>query len=434
MAVDNPQHEPAIVTRLRDCMQALDELPDALAELSSGELEDVVSGLLRLRSRSEQLATLGARLASERGDVTASDAANTTQWIGNCAERASVPLPVHDAHTLATVADACLRGSAPVITDGLRAGTCTPEAAKTALREAAKVAPILPDVPRDEILGWYLGVDPALGQRGLQVFTRRLLADHDAERLDDEDAALERTESLRWFTTETGLTRLVAELAPVNAAMTKEAIVALSAPRPTSAGHAGAPQRGAERIRDDRTAAKRRADAFVALISAGARITDATSEKVGAAARVTVTIPLATLTKGIGSATTALGDVLDPGAARRLACDAEIIPVVLGSQSEPLDVGRSDRVASRGLRVAVSERDHGCTFPGCDRPPQFCEVHHVVPWAAGGDTSLLNSAMLCTTHHQIVHRLRYTAVVSAAAVVWDPTPGRMASGSGTDAA
>ncbi|WP_220093660.1 HNH endonuclease signature motif containing protein, partial [Flexivirga caeni] len=77
------------------------------------------------------------------------------------------------------------------------------------------------------------------------------------------------------------------------------------------------------------------------------------------------------------------------------------------------------------LRTAVITRDHGCTFPGCDRPPGMCEVHHVNPWWAGGETCLLNSAMLCAFHHHLVHRLGLLAAVTAAGVCWDLTPDRM---------
>ncbi|HWC24543.1 MAG TPA: HNH endonuclease signature motif containing protein, partial [Flexivirga sp.] len=109
----------------------------------------------------------------------------------------------------------------------------------------------------------------------------------------------------------------------------------------------------------------------------------------------------------------------------RFACTADLIPAVLGGPSQPLDVGRRERLATKAIRAAVILRDGGCTFPGCDRPPGFCEVHHVTPWWAGGDTSLADSALLCGRHHQTVHRQGYTAQVLPGRVEWDLTPGRM---------
>jgi len=103
-------------------------------------------------------------------------------------------------------------------------------------------------------------------------------------------------------------------------------------------------------------------------------------------------------------------------AARRLACDARIIPVVLGSCSEPLDIGRQSRIIPTGLRRAVNLRDTHCRFPGCDRPPSWCEGHHVIPWALGGTTCLNNIILLCQFHHTMVHEGRWR-------LVFNPTKG-----------
>lgn len=419
------------LTQLRACMTVLDDLPDALDQLNVSELADAMTTLLRLHSRSEQVATLAARFAGERGDVDSSDAANTTQWVANCADSAAAPLDVRDAHAIAFVADACQGENAGVVTHALRSGTCTPSVAKTALQESAKVEPIVPEVDRDQVLGWFLDLDPASGARGRTILTRQIFARYAPEELDKSDSTLERTESLSWRTTETGMTRLTAELAPINAAIVKEAVMALSAPQTQRDAHGASTTD--ERKPDERTPGKRRVDALVCLVSAGARLCDAEAAGIGSAARVTVTIPLNTLTSGLGSATTSTGDVLDPGTIRRLACDADLVPAVLGAKSEPLDVGRTKRLVPKGIRTAVTLRDGGCTFPGCDRPPGFCEVHHVVHWAAGGVTSLLNSAMLCTTHHQKVHRSGYSAVVTATGVEWDNTA-RMTTRHAHDAA
>ena len=95
------------------------------------------------------------------------------------------------------------------------------------------------------------------------------------------------------------------------------------------------------------------------------------------------------------------GADLSPAAARRLACDADILPAVLGGESELLDVGRSKRLFTGPLRWAVQHRDRHCLHPGCFRPPRWCDVHHVVPWHQGGSTSLANAALLCGVHHRL---------------------------------
>ena len=95
-----------------------------------------------------------------------------------------------------------------------------------------------------------------------------------------------------------------------------------------------------------------------------------------------------------------------PELTRRLACDAAVLRVVMAGRSEPLDVGRRTAVVSPALRRAVIARDRHCRFPGCDRPPAWCDAHHVRHWADGGSTSLENLLLLCRRHHRIVHARR----------------------------
>jgi hypothetical protein len=113
---------------------------------------------------------------------------------------------------------------------------------------------------------------------------------------------------------------------------------------------------------------------------------------------------LEALKAGLRGANLELGGHIGPGEVRRLSCDAQITPIVLGAQSEPLDVGREKRCATLAQRKAVAVRDGGCAHPGCDRPPSSCEVHHIVHWVHHGETKLDNLVMLCWTHHRMVHQ------------------------------
>ena len=94
---------------------------------------------------------------------------------------------------------------------------------------------------------------------------------------------------------------------------------------------------------------------------------------------------------------------LSVAAVRRLACDAELIPVCLGTQGEVLDVGRIARLVTPALWRALVARDRHCTFPGCTRPPVMCHAHHIVHWADGGRTSLDNLVLVCGEHHRVLH-------------------------------
>ena len=82
-----------------------------------------------------------------------------------------------------------------------------------------------------------------------------------------------------------------------------------------------------------------------------------------------------------------------------LATAAEIIPAVLNRSGAVLTLGRSRRIASRSQTLALAARDGGCSFPGCDLPPPWCERHHITAWIDGGGTDLDNLTLLCRYHH-----------------------------------
>jgi hypothetical protein len=126
--------------------------------------------------------------------------------------------------------------------------------------------------------------------------------------------------------------------------------------------------------------------------------------------------PRTRIIPGTGRALT--GDVLSPPTIRRIACDAGIIPIVLGTRGEPLDLGREKRLVTPGLRLALTTRDQGCSYPGCTIPAHWTDAHHVIHWIHGGPTSLLNTALLCRRHHTHVHRHRLTATVTTTTVTW----------------
>jgi len=159
---------------------------------------------------------------------------------------------------------------------------------------------------------------------------------------------------------------------------------------------------GGGRVADDRTAGQRRADALVEVC----RLALATTRLPGNGGdrpQVVVTVPFDPLTHRLGSGTLDSGDRVAPETARRIACDARILPAVLGGVGQPLDLGRERRLITGALRRALVLRDGGCAFPGCDRPPRWCDGHHVRHWADGGPTSLANAVLLCGYHHRLIH-------------------------------
>ena len=156
---------------------------------------------------------------------------------------------------------------------------------------------------------------------------------------------------------------------------------------------------------DVRTRAQQQADALVQLsdnqLASGTLPVLRTVKP-----HVVVTIPVEDLVaSGTGPATaaTGFGATISAARARWLACDGAVTRIVIGPEGQPLDLGRSHRVVPAHLRRAVEARDRHCVFAGCDAPAHWCDVHHLLHWAHGGDTSLANSGLLCERHHSKVH-------------------------------
>lgn len=155
------------------------------------------------------------------------------------------------------------------------------------------------------------------------------------------------------------------------------------------------------------TPAMRRADALMAMIHDHA-VRELAPASGGDRPRAVITLGYDTLRRAalddgdLAGRIVGTGEPVPAGVLRRWLCDAEILPVVLGGDSEVLDVGRAHRLATPSLRAALEVRDAGCVFPGCDQPPHMCHAHHIHPWWAGGRTCLGNLVLVCPHHHRIL--------------------------------
>ncbi|MGZ4455381.1 MAG: DUF222 domain-containing protein [Nocardioides sp.] len=127
----------------------------------------------------------------------------------------------------------------------------------------------------------------------------------------------------------------------------------------------------------------------------------------GTATTVMVTMRLDQLVSGLGATTLGTGGRVSAADVRRLACNADLVPVVLGAASEVLDVGRAARLFTSGQRKAMAVRDRGCRADGCTIPAAWCEAHHLLPWAQGGRTDLGDGLLLCSWHHHRAHDPAY---------------------------
>jgi Domain of unknown function (DUF222) len=159
-------------------------------------------------------------------------------------------------------------------------------------------------------------------------------------------------------------------------------------------------------VGDERSGIQRRADALVEL--ARQRLDAGTLSEVGGQKpHLSITASISTLMKEPGAAPADLewSEPITADTARRLACDCAKTRILLGPNSEPIDVGRCTRTIPPALRRALVVRDKRCRFPGCDRPPDWCDGHHLIHWIDGGETNLANTCLLCRRHHRFVHEL-----------------------------
>jgi hypothetical protein len=153
---------------------------------------------------------------------------------------------------------------------------------------------------------------------------------------------------------------------------------------------------------DEVTPGQRHADALIHLVADANRGHSAPS-LAGDRPTIMVTLDYQKLhDQAAQAARLPSGQPISAGDLRRLCCDANLIPAVLGGASQPLDVGRTQRFVTGPIRKALTLRDRHCCFPQCDRPAAECDAHHLRPWWDHGLTSLNNLVLLCPQHHALI--------------------------------
>jgi hypothetical protein len=125
---------------------------------------------------------------------------------------------------------------------------------------------------------------------------------------------------------------------------------------------------------------------------------------------------------GPSSATLQFTGPVTASTVRRIACDADIVPVLLGGGGRVLDIGRTSRVFPPHIRKAITARDGGCAFPQCTIPASWCEAHHVSYWSHGGTTGTDNGTLLCSHHHHVVHKEEWTIQMRSGSPWFIPPP------------
>lgn len=397
-AMTTPRHRVSVATaQMRDLAA---EVADA--SVWSMSAEETGATLVELTRLEAQVVELKARVAAHAddlhvgSDVGASSAAN---WLAHQtkATRADAHATVRLGHSLE---------DHRLTRDALAAGKVLAEQARVVIRWVDRL-------PED--------VDVAAREQG-EEHLLELARDHDAKELnrlgkhlyevvapDDADAheaaILEQQEQaaaqkyrLTLVDDDQGITRgsFAIPTALAGAALRK-ALTAITAPKHQRATEgAGAPRRPSPEALGR---------AFAELIERYP--VDRLPKTGGVNATVVVTLDLDVLLGRLEHAGVLdTGERISPAMARRLACEAGIIPIVLGGDSQPLDLGRKRRLFTEAQRLALTIRDRGCAAEGCDRTTGL-HAHHRERWSDGGPTDLANGTSLCSWHHHRAHDTRY---------------------------
>ncbi len=392
--VDEVRHPVvAAVVGLRSSLSELSRTP--VWGLSTAETE---AALVEVTALATQVAQLQLRLLAHAKRVDVGGAVGATSPANWLAHQTRTTRPtVHRAARLAARLDEAHR--------------CLDEALASAainVEQASVIVDAVDDLP-DEL-------DPAVVAQA-EAFLLREAADHDAralrilgrrllEVIDPEAAEAEEARRLK---AEEAAARAAASftmsedgqgkchgrftIPSLHGSMLRKALLALAAPSRHPDRPAETPTR------------HRLGEAFMEYLET--HPADTLPHAGGVTATVVVTIDLETLMGGLKAAGLCDGTKISAGEARRLACGAGIIPVVLGGTSQPLDVGRKRRFHTTAQRLALGLRDGGCTTEGCDRPPALCHAHHDQPWSRGGDTDVKTGRLLCPRHHTLAHDRRY---------------------------
>ncbi|GAA4983277.1 HNH endonuclease signature motif containing protein [Actinopolymorpha pittospori] len=402
-----------------------------------------------------QVAVCEARLASLRLSLTRqaelnevrklTGAANTAGWVQQVTRMGRREASV--SVRLAKALDQTLRATGEALSDGEislgqaqvieRAIRRLPNDVDAAVKAEAQA--FLPDSAQA------LDTDD-LDKAGKHLY--EVIAPEDAERrigkqLEEQECHARENRTLSFGPVRDGMGTMFMRLDVPTLAILQALLDPLARPRPT--GPDGPDLRSSER---------RYADAFAELLALAQAAASAPTRS-SIRPRLTLTMSLADLVARLGYGT--LNSVLtDSGPAhlhvkthsdedgsgrhavigyritgpplsatlvRQLACDAEIIPVVLGGDGAVLDLGRGTRLFTYSQRHALAERDgYFCHFPDCRRPEKWTEAHHIKHWVDGGATDLNNGVLLCQHHHTVIHTQGWTVRISDGHPEYIPPP------------
>ncbi|MFD4323483.1 DUF222 domain-containing protein [Nocardioides sp. NPDC058538] len=356
--------------------------------------------LLEIARAKAQLAELELRVLAAADDVAAESAArDVAAWL------------YHHTHQRPETLRADLRLAQALdrtyhqVAAAMRAGDCNPAQAQVIVNALddlpADLDPEIKTKAEETLVGHATRFDPTqlhrLGRRILDVIAPEIAEAEEAKRLAAEEAHARKKTRLAMRRLGDGTTRISAVVPEAAADRLATNLEAFSSPRRDD----GTRTDTGEFLPYDRRLGRAFCQMLETLDPSRLPIHG------GDATTVIVTIDLDQLRKEAGIGQVVGGSPITAAEARRLACTANIIPAVLGSDSEVLDLGRKERFFTAAQRRALLLRSSTCEAEGCDIPGTWAEAHHWIAWALGGPTDLDNAALLCSHHHHRAHDAAY---------------------------
>jgi len=406
---------PLSLVQRRECVAAavaaLQDVSSVIHQVASNDLASVVGDLDQLRALAEAGLIVATAEAEQRGVIEQSQCASTVAWVRDAAWH----LQTGGSAAVAKCVAILRRHDLDAVADAIRTADVTPSVAVTVAAEYDKLSPRLSDHTHNRVLDLMIDIGAEHGSSAVKQLHQEILARYGEDgQFQDEQDSRKRYVELSSGRDAGGIYRYELTVDAEGRAVLEAAIGPLSKPQPEPDGTV-----------DPRPVGRRRGEALIEVCRRAVAAGDRPSTNSKAAVYVTMTLDELRTATGAGCTLGSVdrGALLGPETVRRLACDAAIIPVVLGSDSEILDVGRTQRLFTPAQLKALWLRDRHCTFPGCTIPAYWTDAHHLKHWIDGGPTDLTNGALLCGRHHTIVHRDQLAGTLVDGQVLWDRRPG-----------
>jgi len=376
-------------------------LGDAVVSVGNDDLGPFLREVDDLAAQMEAARVALLAEALSRGVVATSDSPSAAAWVIQWAPT----FRAGGAAALVTVAHATRAAGNTALAAAVLGARVGVRNAAVALAEMDKLGPRLREEAVEAVWEGFIQVATDHGPNEIRGLRDALIAAHGHEgEFQRRQDQLKDHVSLSAPFDDDGMAEYRLRLDPEGKEVLEAMLGTLSAPTPTPT------------CPDLRSSDQRRGDALVAICRRAAAAGTASPSAPKTA--LWVTVRLEELKTGRGAGSTLTGQPLAIETIRKMACDAMIIPVVMGAKSEILDVGRAKRLFTGALLDAIRLRDKGCTISGCTAPPQWADAHHLISWVDGGTTCLLNGALLCGRHHTIAHQRGWTATATASEVTW----------------